>query len=383
MARPRADTLTVRQFGPIDEVTLDLADLTLLVGPQGTGKSIALQLFKLTQDRLTIAKTARDNGLVWGSVQEFLDMYLGGGIGSSWTDDSELSWRGRSVSLPPQNRRNPSPPWVFYVPAQRALTIADGWPLAFTSYRSAPYVVRAFGLQLQRILLGAGADTIFPSPAQLKAGLRNAIDRSVFHSGTLALQQHGLQRELRLLHGTAELPYMAWSAGQREFVPLLLALYDLLPASAKTKRDDVGWVILEEPEMGLHPEAIVAVGALVLELLHRGYRVILSTHHPLMLDIVWLIRELQRCGAATPRDLLRAFGLDARGDNVQMATSVLSKECRVYNLHHGEHGVIARDISSLDPGDEDPAISGWGGLTGVSEQFHEQLARVLERSDRT
>ncbi len=381
MKRRRShDLLEVKNLGPIRNVSLELGDLTLLVGAQGTGKSIALQMLKLAHDSQFIAKTARDNSLTWSNTEEFLNAYLGTGLGASWRKSSTLAWKGKPVSLPPRQYTNPREPKVFYVPAQRAITIADGWPRPFSAYRSAPYVVREFGLNLQRILLATQGDQVFPSPSRFKAELRRVIDEAVFHQGTLALRQESVQNEMKLIHGKAELSYMAWSAGQREFVPLLLALYELLPASAKTKHPDIDWVVLEEPEMGLHPEAIVATAALILDLLHRDYRVVVSTHHPLMLDVVWLIRELGANPHSQPKDLLRAFGLNSRADMVQMAKNVLTKDCRVYDLVHTDKGVISTDISTLDPGADDEATAGWGGLTGISERFHEQLLRVLERT---
>jgi hypothetical protein len=99
----------------------------------------------------------------------------------------------------------------------------------------------------------------------------------------------------------------------------------------------------------------------------------------LMLDVVWLIRELAATGEAQPKDLLRAFGLSSRGDMSEMARSVLTKDCRVYDLVHTDQGVVSKDISTLDPSADDEETAGWGGLTGISERFHEQLMRVLER----
>jgi hypothetical protein len=55
---------------------------------------------------------------------------------------------------------------------------------------------------------------------------------------------------------------MASSAAQREFVPLLLGLYWLLPAAKIAKRDKIEWVLIEEVEMGLHPSAISIFAAL-------------------------------------------------------------------------------------------------------------------------
>ena len=46
---------------------------------------------------------------------------------------------------------------------------------------------------------------------------------------------------------------------QREFVPLLLGLYWLLPASRVSRRKNIEWAVIEELEAGLHPAAISAV----------------------------------------------------------------------------------------------------------------------------
>jgi DNA repair ATPase RecN len=43
-------TLRIESLGQIKEAALTFGDLTVLVGPQATGKSIALQLLKLMVD---------------------------------------------------------------------------------------------------------------------------------------------------------------------------------------------------------------------------------------------------------------------------------------------------------------------------------------------
>ena len=39
--------LTIRNFGPIREAEMDFGDLTFLIGPQASGKSLSLELLKL------------------------------------------------------------------------------------------------------------------------------------------------------------------------------------------------------------------------------------------------------------------------------------------------------------------------------------------------
>ena len=73
--------LNIRNFGQIKEAKLSFGDLTVLVGPQATGKSISLQLLKLVIDAGQVQDELDRYGLDWaGSLPEFLDVYLGEGM---------------------------------------------------------------------------------------------------------------------------------------------------------------------------------------------------------------------------------------------------------------------------------------------------------------
>ena len=156
------------------------------------------------------------------------------------------------------------------------------------------------------------AGLLFPAKGKLDGDLRTQLDNAIFHGGTLSMETTGRRRyELMLkVDKQHDLPSIAWTAGQREFVPLLLSLYPLLPAGAVSKpKNGFDWVIIEEPEMGLHPKAIITTMYVVLELIRRGYRVALSTHHPIVVDVLWAIRTLRDADPATgSRLLLKALG---------------------------------------------------------------------------
>lgn len=51
--------LKVENFGPIRSVDVRLGDLTILIGPQASGKSLFLELFKLVMDRVCIVEILR------------------------------------------------------------------------------------------------------------------------------------------------------------------------------------------------------------------------------------------------------------------------------------------------------------------------------------
>ena len=52
--------LEIHNFGPINYAKIDFADLTFLVGPQASGKSLSLELLKLIIDKQHIISTLRN-----------------------------------------------------------------------------------------------------------------------------------------------------------------------------------------------------------------------------------------------------------------------------------------------------------------------------------
>jgi hypothetical protein len=375
-------TMTVQSVGQIREADITFGDLTVLVGPQATGKSIFLQLFKLTQDGSAIKQRMKKYGFDWRHEWDsFLSLYFGEGMQSMWSSKSHVSvdscavdfekviyWKGR---IPPET--------VFLIPAQRVIVLKSGWPRPFMDYAASdPFCVRSFSehiRQLMEVGLGKGG-AVFPQKKRLKKAIRDSLDGSLFNGATVRLDTDGFQKRLVLdVKGTTKsLPYMAWSAGQREFMPLLLGLYWLMPSTATSKKKDVRWVIVEEPEMGLHPQAIFSFMLLVLELIGRGYKVILSTHSPIVLDVVWAIREMKASGAKI--DALRSLFQFSRWHPglQELFENVLKKEYRTYFFNKASGGVGVEDISNLDPGADSDAEAGWGGLTGFSGRAADVVA---------
>jgi AAA domain, putative AbiEii toxin, Type IV TA system len=181
----------------------------------------------------------------------------------------------------------------------------------------------------------------------------------------------------RLVLGPEEakesLPYMVWSAGQREFVPLLLGFYWLMPPTKVSTRDKIKWVVLEELEMGLHPRAIAVVLLLVFELVARGYRVCLSTHSPQVLEAVWALKHLKANGAGADA-FLEIFDAANTQAMQKMANTVMEKTMAVFYFNR-ETGKTS-DISELDPSAEEEGLSGWGGLSEFSGRANRAVARA-------
>jgi hypothetical protein len=380
MKTPR---LSIRNFAQVAEADIRFGDLTVLVGAQGTGKSLALQWLKFALDGRAVADRLEEAGYTWTNERQLVDLLFGQGMASAWNDLTSVRFDGQPVRLDTLRRRKEQKERVFFVPAHRATLISDGWaqPLQKLS-TDVPVVARIFSHTLFRSFTAPGSEPLFPRPGKLKGEIRELIGDAVFHGGDVVLETEQMARRLRLKHGDASLPPMTWTAGQREFTPLLLGLYDLLPAGKIVKDPDIEWVIIEEPEMGLHPQALTAVLLLVLDLVARGYRVVLSSHSPHVLTAVWMLQIMKQLGARWQL-LCEAFGVDKSGPMQKLAQTVLKKEFSSVLMAFGADGrVSSKDISSLDPGDDDDDISGWGGLTGFSSRFGDAVRKAVNESER-
>lgn len=380
----RHNDLSIRNFAQIAQADIAFGDLTVLVGAQGTGKSIALQWLKVAMDGRQVVEALQAAGHPTDKANVLIDLVFGTGMGAGWRpEETEVSFNSKKVSLKTLGRIGDGAERVFYVPAHRSMLISDGWASPFQRLTSdTPVVARIFSQNLFDRFSAKGEGPLFPLQRVLKKEYRDQIDAAVFHGGKVAIEedrQHA--KRLRLAHGSMHLPFMTWTAGQREFTPLLLGLYHLLPPRKLLKQPDIDWVVLEEPEMGLHPQAVTVVMLLVLDLLWRGYKVALSTHSPHVLTTLWMMRRLKEFGARWQL-VCDAFGVSASQTMQRVAEAALTKDYRVHLLAFGKDGLVrSTDISSLDPDAPDERVAGWGGLTEFSSRFGASVRDAVNESE--
>src|SRR5271166_4573881 len=132
--------LQLKNVGQITDADIRFGDLTVFVGPQATGKTIALESLKLAVDLGGIEEKMRRYGLDWSdNLLAFFEVYFGEGMGGLWRKGkSEIWWRGKPLTLASSagRTRRGRVESVFYIPAQRDLALRDGWPLPFSAYSS-------------------------------------------------------------------------------------------------------------------------------------------------------------------------------------------------------------------------------------------------------
>jgi hypothetical protein len=382
----RKITLDAENFGPIRLGNVAFGNLTVLVGPQATGKSIFLQLLKLLVDIRHIKHEFRRAGIDWQDKFElFLNVYFGEGMRSLYGAETRVKFAGVPIDLKAlvagsKAKKGES---MFFIPAQRVLALREGWPRAFIYYDPGdPFAVREFSEELRLLMTDlTSTEMLFPVPRRLKEEFREMIQEHIFPGFNLKIDTQRAQKRLVLSAGKngPPLPFMVWSAGQREFVPLLLGLYYLMTPAGAPRRRGVNWVVIEELEMGLHPRAISIVMLMVFELVSRGYRVCISTHSPQVLDAVWLLKHL-RHNQAEPAALLKVFDAPATPGMLSLAGGVMNKTANVY--YFDRKAGTTRDISDLDPEKEESGNSGWGGLSEFSGRASEEVARAVANAGR-
>ncbi len=374
--------LRIEHLGPIASADLTFGDLTIFVGPQAGGKSLALETFKLALDRPRIVYDLKTRGYIWSELGDFLQLYYGEGMGGLWNAQTTVRLNEKIIALPQTSsaRGRLKEARVFYVPAQRVLTLHDGWPRPFMDYGvDTPYVLRQFSERIRWLVstgLGRGEAPIFPQKGRLPAALRNALSEDIFAGAKVRLEKKALRKRIVLEVAGNTLPVMVWSTGQREFVPLLLGFYYLLPSGGSSRKKFIDWVVIEEPEMGQHTRGIRALLLGVLELVRRGYRVALSTHAPQVLEMVWALRMLQEAhnGAELFCELLE---LPRSTFATKLWERLSTAELRTYYFERQGAEATVRDISSLDPYDPDDAVADWGGLISFSTHASDVISKAV------
>lgn len=382
--------LKIESLGPIKEADIKFADLTLLVGPQASGKSILLQLLKLIIDRHNIPMVLKRNNYEWGKKNEnFLDLFFGESMSALWTTSTKVTLDKNEYTassfLPKQGINHGSKTEkLFYIPAQRVVTMSQGWPRAFGAFDIGdPFILKQFsesirGLMEKETIGGDNTNSnVFPKPNRIKEPLRKILDDSIFHGAKVESDNSSLKRRFLLKVGESKLPFMTWSAGQKEFMPLLLSLYYLMPSAKIKMKDSIKYVVIEEPEMGLHPQAIQAIMVVFLELIARGYKIIVSTHSPVLLELLWAMNYIKKF-KGSPDDLCDLFSLNknlAFKSTFEMI--IKDKEFATYYFDQSKAGVIVKNISTLDAGSEDEAIANWGGLTYFASKAGDIVAKLV------
>ena len=380
------ECMKLKNFGPIKNLNIQLGDLTILLGPQASGKTLFLQMLKLLVDQNHIVQTlTRYNYVIDKQPDKILNYYFGDRLSTMWKKETLVESDGRNYKKNFLLRVGEDVgEKVFYIPAQRILSISDGRPKNFMEYDiSSPYVLRNFSETLRLFFQnGMGNEqTIFPLNYRLNGVVKESFNDTIFHGGQVVIDEQSGQKKMRMKVGDSSLPFMTWSAGQKEFMPLLMAIYCLTGPVIKTiNREQYEYIIIEEPEMGLHPKAIQSVIMQILEFIKSGYKVIVSTHSSVMLEFAWAYRLIQQFPPNIRQQALcDLFEISPDSNVSKIFQGITNREMKTYYFAHTLSGVKTFDISSLNIASENIEESEWGGLSQFASKASDVVSKYMMR----
>lgn len=333
--------LHVRSFGPIESCDIEIHQLTVLTGPQASGKSTLAKLiyfFKMAKNYLgnntlpiEADKWMRSIFLrTFGELDDIADDMK---IRYEWRDGS---WIEIKKGLHPQtqsqtvlfsfskdidkimNEENLS---TDYIPAGRSMItlLSDQLPVIFTDpNRQLPaldYCTNAYIHQILslRQIFANGPEGLLKQEIETTNHVLNLpVLKHMMELSDRILKAHYRYRageERLLLDGDKSIKINFASSGQQEIVWVLnLLFYHLL-------KEEKCCIILEEPEAHLYPDSQKYMAEALGTFVNAGHQVIVTTHSP------YILGELNNLLYAA-----EIQGKDKLRDNVIPACEVLSTE---------------------------------------------------------
>ncbi|MBU0493520.1 MAG: AAA family ATPase [Chloroflexi bacterium] len=370
--------LTIRNFGPIREADIAVRDLTIFVGPQATGKSLAAQVLYFLrgiEDLLlpeALLMSHSKSEIVLSAFESWLghtlSLYVSHRTHLRWASLSqsketvhELEWGDQEPRLNDALRNlvryhaevldaerlglsySPGPieaPKQIYIPAGRALysfipsysrlylQLAPQWP-GYVSrfYETLGTALAKLWQEREREQL-ANSDLNLPGEPPDPNWLQQ-------HIASIMKGQLEYSRDsVALTIGAKRFKPTAFAAGQMEIWPfcaIVQAGFDLATR-----------VYFEEPEAHLHPGAQRSIMEAVAFLVQQGTQFLITTHSPYVLYAVnnfLMAQKVLDAGRTLPDDVSSETVL--RPD--QVAAYRFAPDGTIHNIMDAKVGLIDGD----------------------------------------
>jgi hypothetical protein len=351
------ERLVIENFGPIKKADIDLRELTVFVGPQATGKSLAAQVVYFLRRYETLLLSLSDTPVkatVLALEKWFgqdLSIYVNSKTKLYWNpaepdkkSASEIRWRTNKVYLSQALKDRYSTHNAFkeaeiYIPAGRTLysflppysllsrvLASQDWPgFILTFYETLGNTIN---------WLSREQDKYSVTPSGLF--LENRID-SIFR-GKIRYDEETIA--LKMENGNILSPTNI-AAGQMEIWPF----WAIVEAGLKSKRFDSAQIYFEEPEAHLHPGAQRNIMEMVAYIVRDGTRFLLTTHSPYVLYAInnfLMVQKVIDSGKPLPENIPKEIALRPE----QVSAYRFGVDGKVYNIMDRDIGLI--DESELD-----------------------------------
>ncbi len=373
--------LSVKNFGPIKKADIELGDITVFVGPQASGKTLAAQLLVYFLDTEPMIKEMKKFGYSIVTQNDLLDAFFTPEGSSAYIrNKTKVVFGGKQLSPPnvPLIKAHRITHSVLYVPAQRSSLILGGYPLSFESLPAKlPFPVRFFSAFLsEQLRLIPPGDEVFPRSLRFKETLRKLLHFNILMGSNFVLDKDKYTQRLTLYAqmDSKRISLDAVASGLRESLPILLSIQEVL--SHKKKKFNF---IIEEPETNLHPNAIKAIITLFMHLVHKDHKLIITTHSPFVLELIQFFKlaaqkypeqKGKRKISNIIADLLDLHGI--RNMSVRDFLPI-DKDIKVYFFHRTADKLTeVKDISDLT------SDTDWGGLSSFTVNIADTYEKILE-----
>lgn len=306
------ERLSIRKFGPIQEADIEVRDLTIFVGPQATGKSLAAQLLCFlsgVEDTLLgpsgVSAMIRNPDWHTWDIEKIAEMALEWWLGEkpkTYTDKGaeislnlsdkqySLAWNGglsigsdfatriKGYLLGVEEATHPLlDQSQIYIPAGRSLYsyLPPAQALLVIREQKFPgHILKFYSILEQAIREVAKARKSDLQADPLIKSSQTRIKQVM--KGDLRYETQG--NVLLNIKDKAFSP-QSFAAGQMEIWPFFATLQSQVLAGKISKTR----FYIEEPEAHLHPGAQLKVLEIIASAVQRGAKVLITTHSPFIL----------------------------------------------------------------------------------------------------
>lgn len=377
------EQLTIHNFGPIKAADIAVRDLTIFVGPQATGKSLAAQvLYFLRGIEELIRPVVKRHSEPFDSVVDTLKWWLGNALELYVSPGTLLSWESpgpgevqwkiywdsqgahpgdmlaRKVQALTETLAGLRE--QIYIPAGRILysLLSPAFALRFFSQGQQEwpgYLITFYEAvgratdTLWRIQSKQSIEhtTFFPLSAESERLRQSPFLRQRINSITKGEIQYG-PSSIALDIGQKQISPSAFSAGQMEIWPFwAIVEYGLLTGRLLQLG---GRIYFEEPEAHLHPGAQRSLMEIIAFLVQQGVQVVITTHSPYILYAInnaLMAQQVLDAGQELPPELPAEIALNA----AQVAAYRFAPDGTAHTLMDAEVGLI--DANELEQVAED------------------------------
>jgi len=349
--------LIIRDFGPIREARIALRDLTILVGPQATGKSLAAQALYFLREVDALSSSPLDEPCeaVLSALESWFGnraaVYVKPGTRLAWTPagappeaTQEIVWDESGAQLGHallkrvqaiQAGQALDQSAKVYIPAGRALySFLPPYSLASRVVASEEwpgYILKFYetlGRSIRWLWQAEDAPEDTPGVAFLRSRIDSIIKGRIQY-GPDAVMLETAKKRLRST---------TIAAGQMEIWPF----WAIVETGIRTQRLAVAQIYFEEPEAHLHPRAQRDVMEMVAYLVRQGTRFLLTTHSPYILYAVnnfLMAQKVLAHGQSLPPDVPSEIALSAK----RVAAYRFSADGTVHDIMDQDVGLIDED----------------------------------------